>query len=60
MGLGGIIFALAHGWKMAIVMAGFIPVMMISNYVTTRLAKRWETKFVDRAINSNSNVIEIF
>lgn len=60
MGLGGIIFALAHGWKMAVVMAGFIPVMMVTNYVTTRLAKRWETKFVDRATSINANVIETF
>jgi ABC-type multidrug transport system fused ATPase/permease subunit len=41
MGFGGIIFAFSHGWKMAIVMACFLPVMMLTNYISTRLGRKW-------------------
>lgn len=60
MGLGGLIFAFARGWKMAIVMAGFLPVMLLTNYISARLSQKWESQLIQKTTNVNSNVIEIF
>lgn len=60
MGFGGIIFAFSRGWKMAIVMVGFLPVMLLVNYFSQRLAKRWETELVDKTGDINANVQEAF
>jgi ABC-type bacteriocin/lantibiotic exporter with double-glycine peptidase domain len=60
MGFGGLIFAFSRGWKMAIVMAGFLPVMFLTNYISSRLARKWENQLVDKVSNTGSNIIEIF
>jgi ABC-type multidrug transport system fused ATPase/permease subunit len=41
MGFGGIIFAFSRGWKMAIVMAGFLPVMLFTNYISAKISRKW-------------------
>lgn len=41
MSFGGIIFAFSRGWKMAIVMVGFVPVMILTNYFTSKFSKKW-------------------
>lgn len=39
-GASGIIMALAVGYKMALVMIGFLPVMMLSGYVRAHFLKK--------------------
>jgi ATP-binding cassette, subfamily B (MDR/TAP), member 1 len=60
MGFGGIVFALSRGWRMAIVMAGFLPVMLLANYISARLGRKWESQFVEKTAHINASVTEVF
>ena len=42
MGASGIIIALIEGWQMALVMIAFLPVMMVSGYVSSIFLKKIE------------------
>jgi ABC-type multidrug transport system fused ATPase/permease subunit len=43
MGLGGIIYSFLRGWRMAIVMTGFLPIMLLATYFEGRLTKKWDS-----------------
>ena len=45
---GGIVFAFTHGWKMALVISLFMPVMIITNYVRARLWTKWGVNLTKR------------
>ena len=40
MGVSGIIFALATGWQMALVMIAFLPIMMGSGFIRGSFLKK--------------------
>jgi len=60
LGTTGIIFALARGWKMAIIMIAFLPIMMVAAYFSSYYYKQSE-KYLQRAkAKTDSEVIEVF
>ena len=60
MGCAGIIISLATGWKMAIVMIGFLPAMMLSGFVRGHYEKKKEFYMQKKKVQIDSEVIEIF
>ena len=50
MGLGGIIFSFSRGWRMAVVMTGFLPIMLLANYFEGRLAKKWDKVLNEKVV----------
>jgi hypothetical protein len=42
MGISGIIIALVNGWQMGMVMMAFLPVMMVSGYLSSYFIKQRE------------------
>ena len=60
MGVSGIIFALATGWQMALVMIGFLPIMMGSGFIRGHFEKKKEMYKQTKQTIIDSNVIEVF
>lgn len=60
LGLSGIIIALVRGWQMALVMISFLPIMMISGFVSSYYLKKIQ-KFQQRTkARFDSQVIQVF
>ena len=57
MGASGIIFALATGWQMAMVMIAFLPVMMASGFIRGYFEKKKEMYKQTKKTIVDSNVI---
>lgn len=48
--IGGLVIALTRGWKMAIVLMSFIPVMLVAGIINTRVNKK-----ADKVVNKVAN-----
>ena len=57
MTFGGIVFAFTHGWRMALVISLFMPIMIASNYIRAKLWTKWEVDYTKRIIDINGYII---
>lgn len=57
MGLSGIVMALAVGYQMALVMIGFLPVMMASGFIRGYFTKQKDMYMQTKKIKLDSDVI---
>ena len=56
-GASGIIMALVVGYKMALVMIAFIPVMMVSGYIRSHFMKQKDMYIQTKKVKLDSDVI---
>lgn len=60
MGVSGIIVALAVGYQMALVMIGFLPVMMASGMIKGYFTKQKDMYLQTKKVKIDSDVMEVF
>lgn len=59
-GVSGILMALFIGYKMALVMIGFLPVMMASGFIRGHFMKKKDMYLQTKKVKLDSDVIEVF
>lgn len=60
MGIGSIIVSFVLGWRLAIVLNAYVPVVVILNYVRSRYNVKAKTATADLSVKLNGEVFEVF
>lgn len=59
-GIAGILIAMIRGWQMALVMMAFLPVMILSGYLSSYFLKKIDKYQQKTKARFDSEVIEVF
>ncbi len=60
MSLGSLVVSFAKGWKLALVLNAYIPVVVILNYMRSQINLRCKTATADLNSKLNGDVFEVF
>ena len=60
MGIGSLVVSFAKGWKLALVLNAYIPVVVILNYMRSQINLRCKTATADLNAKLNGDVFEVF